>query len=70
VYGDAEMAIEIKSSMEVQARHLKGLKSFAEEHPSSRRIIVSLDTARRTMGDVEVWPVVEFFMALWRGEIL
>lgn len=70
VYGDAEVAIEIKSSKEVQARHLKGLKAFAEEHPSSRRIIVSLDMARRTMGDVEVWPVVEFFMALWRSEIL
>lgn len=70
VYGDAEVAIEIKSSQEVQTRHLKGLKAFAEEHSSSRRIIVSLDTARRTMGDIEVWPVVEFFGALWRGEIL
>ena len=70
VYGDAEVAIEIKSTQEVQTRHLKGLKAFAEEHSSSRRIIVSLDTARRTMGDVEVWPVVEFFCALWRGEIL
>ena len=70
VYGDAEVAIEIKSAQEIQVRHLRGLKAFAEEHPSSRRIIVSLDTARRTMGDVEVWPVVEFFEALWRGEIL
>ena len=70
VYGDAEVAIEIKSSQEIQTRHLKGLKAFAEEHPSSRRIVLSLDTARRTMGDVEVWPVVEFFEALWRGEIL
>lgn len=70
VYGDAEVAIEIKSSQEVQTRHLKGLKAFAEEHLSSRRIIVSLDTVRRTMGDIEVWPVVEFFDALWRGEIL
>ena len=70
VYGDAEVAIEIKSSQEVQTRHLKGLKAFAEEHSSSRRIIVSLDTARRTMGDIEVWPVAEFFGALWRGEIL
>jgi predicted AAA+ superfamily ATPase len=70
VYGDAEVAIEIKSSQEVQTRHLKGLKAFAEEHLSSRRIIVSLDTARRTMGDIEVWPVAEFFGALWRGEIL
>ena len=70
VYGDAEVAIEIKSSSEVQPYHLKGLKAFAEEYPSSRCIIVSLDAVRRRIGEIEVWPVVEFFSAVWRGEIL
>ena len=70
VYGDAEVAIEIKSSNEAQPRHLKGLKAFGEEHPGSRCIIISLDTARRVMNNVEVWPVLEFFKALWKGEIL
>lgn len=70
VYGDAEVAIEVKSSNEVQARHLKGLRAFSEEHPAARSIIISLDATRRVIDHVEVWPVREFFMALWKGEIL
>ncbi len=70
VYGDAEVAIEIKSASEVQSRHLKGLKAFSEEHPSARTIIVSLDTAYRKMNQVEIWPASQFLKALWEGEIL
>ena len=70
VYGDAEVAIEIKSIQEIQSRHLKGLKAFSEEHPTARAIILSLDVARRTMNQVEVWPVTQFFKALWNGDIL
>ena len=70
VYGDAEVAIEVKSSHEIQSRHLKGLKAFNEEHPETRSIIVSLDVARRTMNQVEVWPVTQFLKALWNGDIL
>ena len=70
IYGDAEVAIEVKSSTEVQSRHLKGLKAFSEEHPTARTIIVSLDTAYRKMNQVEVWPVTQFLNALWNGDIL
>ena len=70
VYGDAEVAIEIKSTKEVQSRHLKGLKAFCEEHPTARAIIISLDVACRTMNQVEVWPVSQFLKALWNGDIL
>ncbi len=70
VLGDAEVAIEVKSSTEVQSRHLKGLKAFSEEHPAARTIIVSLDTAYRKMHQVEVWPVTQFLNALWNGDIL
>ena len=70
VYGDAEVAIEIKSTQEVQSRHLKGLKAFCEEHPTARAIIISLDVAYRTMNQMEVWPVTQFLKALWNGDIL
>ena len=70
IYGDAEVAIEIKSSQEIQSRHLKGLKAFSEEHPTARTIIVSLDAAYRTMSGVEVWPVDQFLKALWKGDLL
>ncbi len=70
IYGDAEVAIEVKSSTEVQSRHLKGLKAFSEEHPAARTIIVSLDNVYRKVGQVEVWPVTQFLNALWNGDIL
>lgn len=70
IYGDAEVAIEVKSSSEVQSRHLKGLKAFSEEHPAARTIIVSLDAAYRRINQVEVWPVTQFLNALWNGDIL
>lgn len=65
VIGDARVAIEIKSAEEVQTRHLKGLKAFGEEHPQSRRIIVSLDRINRRMGDVECIYVLDLFKRLW-----
>lgn len=65
VIGEARVAIEIKSAEEVQSRHLKGLKAFAEEYPKSRRIIVSLDRFSRKMGDVECIYVKDFFSMLW-----
>ena len=70
VYGDAEVAIEIKSSTEINSKHLKGLKAFREEHPNARAIIVSLDSAYRRMNDIEIWPVDQFLKALWQNEIL
>lgn len=70
VYGDAEVAIEIKSTKEIQSRHIKGLKAFSEEHPTSRTLIVSLDPVFRHLNDVEVWPVDQFLKALWQGDIM
>ena len=70
VLGDAQVAIEVKSTDEVQSRHIKGLKAFSEEHPAARLIIVSLDTNKRLTSGVEVWPVLDFLHALWSGEII
>ncbi|MCK9507922.1 MAG: AAA family ATPase [Pigmentiphaga sp.] len=69
VLGDAEIAIEIKSSAEVRSHHLKGLKAFAEEFPQARLIVISLDKNPRKMGDVEIYPVHEFLSILWNGEV-
>lgn len=65
VIGDARVAIEIKSVEEVMTKHLKGLKTFGEEHPQSRRIIVSLDPINRWKEDVECIYVLDFFKELW-----
>ena len=65
VIGDARVAIEIKSAEEVHPRHLRGLKAFADEHPQSRRIVVSLDPFSRRMGDEECIYAPEFLAELW-----
>ena len=65
VIGDAKVAIEIKSVEEVLAKHLKGLKAFGEEHPQSRKIIVSLDRINRRIGDIECIFVLDFLKELW-----
>lgn len=70
VIGDAEIAIEMKSSNEVQSKHIKGLKAFAEEHPETRMIIVSMDIAPRIFNGVEVMPATHFLKELWSNRII
>ena len=65
VLGDGRVAIEIKSVEEVLPRHLKGLKTFADEYPKSRRIIVSLDVINRVTDGIECLHVTDFFKHLW-----
>ena len=69
VLGDAEVGIEIKSTDEVQSRHLHGLKAFKEEHPEVRMMVVSLDPNPRLFKEVEIWPIKQFLEQLWAGKI-
>lgn len=70
VIGDAELAIEIKSSERIASSHLKGLKAFKEEHPQCKLVVVSLEETPRMFNDVEVWPAKEFLSRLWAGKII
>lgn len=69
ILGNARVAIEIKSAEEITTKHLKGLKAFGEEHPDSRRIVVSLDKINRRIGDIECLYVIDFFTMLWKEGI-
>ena len=69
VIGEARVAIEIKSCEEVKTRHKAGLKTFKEEHPEARLILVSLDPITRLSEDKELVYVTDFFKMLWDGEI-
>ena len=44
-------------------------KVFGEEHPDSRRMVVSLDKFNRRIGDIECVYVLDFFKMLWSGGI-
>lgn len=70
VIGDARVAIEIKSVEEVLPRHVKGLLSFGDDYPESRRLIVSLDPFNRSVNGIEAIYVYDFFRMLWNGEIV
>lgn len=70
VLGDHEVAVEVKSTGQVQQRHLKGLKSFAEEYKVKRLIIVSMDPQPRKSGQIDILPWSIFLDKLWSDDII
>lgn len=67
---DILFAIEIKSSEEIQNRHLKGLRSFRDEYPDAKLIVVGLDKISRATEDgISVLYATDFLKALWDGEL-
>jgi len=70
VLGDAEIALEIKSTNNATPRHAKGLLRFAEEYSSKKLILVTLDPFPRQMGDVLVLPWKLFLTQLWNGDLM
>ena len=68
--GDHEVAIEVKSTKMAIFRHLKGLKSFAEEYKVKKSILISNDSHPRQMRDTLVLPWQMFLQKLWDGEII
>lgn len=69
VLGDAEFAIEVKSTDAPSAQHMRGLRAFGEEHPRCHRLLVCrVNRARRTEDGIDVLPVATFLQRLWKGE--
>jgi len=70
ILGDHEVAVEVKSTEMVNSRHIKGLKSFAEEYQVKRLIVVSNDPYPRQIENVSILPWKVFLDKLWAGEII
>jgi predicted AAA+ superfamily ATPase len=70
ILGDHEVALEVKGTDNVQMRHLKGLKSFSEEYPIKKMIIVSNDPEERKIGDITIMPWKIFLAKLWNEDII
>ena len=65
VLGDGEIAIEAKSSKQVNYRQLKGIRAFKEEHSPRRSIVVSCDREpRKTEDGIEILPWQHFLQML------
>ena len=71
VVGDGLVAVEAKAGARIANRHLKGLRSFAQDHPEvARRVLVCLEPRpRRTEDGIDVLPAEDFASQLWRGEL-
>ena len=69
VVGDGLVAVEAKAGTRIANRHLKGLRSFAQDHPEvARRVLVCLEPRpRRTEDGIDVLPAEDFAAQLWRG---
>ncbi len=68
IVGD-RLAIEIKSTEDIQNKHIKNLKAFKEEHPHFRLLTVSLDKFTRKIDDIELYYIHDFLHLLWSGEL-
>lgn len=70
ILGNAEVAIEAKSSENITSDHLKGLRAWKQEHPKSRCILVArAPRARLTEDRIEILPWRDFLRSLWQGGI-
>jgi predicted AAA+ superfamily ATPase len=70
VLGDHQVAIEVKSTDNVNPRHLKGLRAFEEEYTVEKRIVVSNDPYPRLVDNILILPWNVFLQRLWNGEII
>ena len=69
VIGEAEFGIEIKSTEEIQSKHLGNFKDYHDEFPESRCIMVSRDKLSRRSDNIEILYVFDFLKMLWNGEL-
>jgi predicted AAA+ superfamily ATPase len=70
ILGDAQVAIEAKSTERPTTDHLKGLRAWREEQPECRCILVArVERARRTPDGIEITPWRSFLRELWAGGI-
>ena len=68
---DNQVAIEVKASNMVQAKHLKGLRALKEEQQFKSYVVVSTDPVRRITDDgIVIYPWQSFLSDLWSGKII
>lgn len=65
---DDELAIEVKSTENVQEKHLKGLKTLREEGIFKRYIVICQETISRKHDSIEIWNWKDFFSSLWNSK--
>lgn len=64
------VAVEIKSTEEINSKHLRGLNAFGEEYPGMKRFLVSRDPTPKKYEGVRAVPWTQFLEELWSGAII
>jgi uncharacterized protein len=70
ILGNHEVAIEVKSSKNINSSHLRGLKAFMEEYTVKKAIVVCNEPLPRLVDDIEILPYAVFLSRLWSGELI
>ena len=71
IIGEAEWAIEIKTSKQKSMKEFKGLIAFGEEFPEAKLMAVTFDDSKRIIeGKIEVFPWQAFLKQLWNNELI
>ncbi len=70
ILGDHEVAIEVKTTSNVQNKHLSNLKAFKEEYQVRHAIVVCNESMPRLVGDILILPWKEFLERLWSDELI
>jgi len=71
IIGEAEWAIEIKTSKQKSMKDFKGLLAFGEEFPSAKLIAITFDDAKRLIDNkIEVFPWQVFLKQLWDKKLI
>jgi predicted AAA+ superfamily ATPase len=70
ILGPGEVAIEVKGSGQVDARDLRPLRAFADEHHPRMAIVVCNEAVERRVDGISVIPWRVFLEKLWAGSII
>ena len=71
VIGEAEWAIEIKTSKQKSMKYFQGLIAFGEEFPGAKLIAVTFDDSKRLIDNkIEVFPWQTFLKDLWNNRLI
>jgi predicted AAA+ superfamily ATPase len=71
IIGEAEFAIEIKTSKHKSMKDFKGLIAFGEEFPNAKLIAITFDDTKRIIDQkIEVFPWQEFLTQLWNKALI
>jgi len=67
---DGKIAIEVKASTLISAKHMKGLKALREEGFIKRSIIICRESRPRLIDGIEIYPWDYFLDLLWENKII